>query len=918
MSLGTVFFTLLIKPLELVFEIIYSIANSVIVNPGLSIVALSLTMNFLVLPLYMRADALQMEEQDREKKLKFGTTHIKKTFKGDERFMMLQAYYRENDYKPIYALRGSFSLLLEIPFFISAYHFLSHLELIKGVSFGPIVDLGAPDSIINIAGLSINLLPILMTVINLISSMIYAKDSPLKTKVQLIAVALVFLVFLYKSPSGLVFYWTLNNLFSLIKNIFYKLKNPRKVLCIISSCAGILAMAAVLLKKEYSIRQRVILLFLCALLQLPIILSKLKLKNKDNVSYNNNVGLFICAALYVATLVGGLITSQVIAASTAEFVSITNLYNPLIHVANSFLLAVGLFVIWLGIFYYLSDKKGRAVFGEVAVIIAMIASIDYMFFGTKLGNLSPRLQFDNLPSYSIQECLINAAVIVAVIVVVHFIYKKNDKILLSVLFAGIIAISFMSIKNVSKINNEYAKIEKNVEQANELPTYTFSKNGKNVVVLMMDRMVSSFVPYIINEKPELMEEFDGFTYYPNCMSYASTTNVGLPGLLGGYEYTPEEMNKREDESLVEKHNEALKVMPVLFDQNDYNVTVCDPTYANYGWIPDLSIYDDYPDIKKYITMGNIPSNDLSTGDVKGLLNRNAFCYGIFKICPVFIQPSVYNNGNYFSTKSINTEQIEATVQVKTSLYQATGVDAGFIDSYNVLNNMIGMTRIEKNDENHFLVMCNELTHHPCLLQEPDYEPSMEVDNRSYSSGDSVKYDSEGNKILLDNDNKITHYHVDMKAMLELGEWFKYLKEQGVYDNTKIIIASDHGWPTECNSMWMDGGKNAYGQDIYDLETFNCTLMVKDFNSKGFVEDNTFMTNADVPVIATNDTISDPINPFTGNKIDDSMKKQGEQHVQFVERWEIDVNNGNTFMPAAWYSVHDDVKNMDNWKSLGYY
>ena len=42
-----------------------------------------------------------------------------------------------------------------------------------------------------------------------------------------------FLFFLYTSPSGLVFYWTLNNLFSLVKTIFYKLKHPREVLAVL-------------------------------------------------------------------------------------------------------------------------------------------------------------------------------------------------------------------------------------------------------------------------------------------------------------------------------------------------------------------------------------------------------------------------------------------------------------------------------------------------------------------------------------------------------------------------------------------------------------------------------------------------------------------------------------------------------------
>ena len=106
---------------------------------------------------------------------------------------------------------------------------------------------------------------------------------------------------------------------------------------------------------------------------------------------------------------------------------------------------------------------------------------------------------------------------------------------------------------------------------------------------MLDRAMGAYIPYIFNEKPELKEQFSGFTYYSNAVSFGMSTNIAIPALLGGYEYTPWELNKRDSETLVSKHNEALKVMPVLFDQNGYEVTVFDPTYANYQVIPDLSI-----------------------------------------------------------------------------------------------------------------------------------------------------------------------------------------------------------------------------------------------------------------------------------------------------------------------------------------
>ena len=155
MTIGNALYTLIIGPLALLFEVMFSIAFRFVNNPGIAILFLSLVVNLLVLPLYRRADAMQAEERDKEEKLKFWIDHIKKTFKGDEQFMMLQTYYRQNDYKPLDALKGSVSLLLQIPFFIAAYRFLSGLQTLKGVPFGPIRDLGAPDGMFTIFGVQI-------------------------------------------------------------------------------------------------------------------------------------------------------------------------------------------------------------------------------------------------------------------------------------------------------------------------------------------------------------------------------------------------------------------------------------------------------------------------------------------------------------------------------------------------------------------------------------------------------------------------------------------------------------------------------------------------------------------------------------------------------------------------------------------
>ena len=75
MSLLNLIANLFIGPLKLVFETIFCIAYYFTGNPGLSIVALSLVMNILVLPLYRQADAMQERARDTDARLRKGVAH---------------------------------------------------------------------------------------------------------------------------------------------------------------------------------------------------------------------------------------------------------------------------------------------------------------------------------------------------------------------------------------------------------------------------------------------------------------------------------------------------------------------------------------------------------------------------------------------------------------------------------------------------------------------------------------------------------------------------------------------------------------------------------------------------------------------------------------------------------------------------
>lgn len=912
MSLLTILETIFIGPLKLCFEIIFALANRVIGHSGLSIIVLSLIMNILVLPLYKRADAMQEASRDIEARLSKGVTHIKKTFTGDERMMILQTYYRQNDYRPTDALNGSVSLLLEIPFFMAAYQFLSNLEILNGVSLGPIQNLGAPDGLLVVGGVAINVLPFLMTAINVISSALYLKGFPLKTKIQLYGMALFFLVFLYNSPSCLVFYWTLNNIFSLVKTIFYKIKNPQKVLRWLLLAAGFGFFVFGLFFYDTSrVKRKVFVVGIGLLMQMPMLFSILKGKfpvKKMQVQAKPDRKTFVMSGLFLTVFVGLLIPSTFIAASPQEYVDISYFHNPLWYLVSSVSLATGFFLVWMGVFYWLASPKGKAIFDKLMWILCGVVLVNYMFFGTNLGVISSDLQYEEGMNFTAWEQILNVVVICGVVPLMYLFAKKWSRSVGTMLLTAIIALGGMSMVNIVTTNNSINLIATDQKENDSTANLVFSKEGKNVVVLMLDRAIGPYVPYIFNEKPELADKFDGFTYYSNTISYGGHTIFGAPPLLGGYEYTPVEMNKRDSELQVEKHNEALRVLPVLFAENGFDVTLCDPVYANYQSIPDLSIFDDYPEIKTYHVKGKF-GNPKQKSQIIENNHRNFFLFGIMKSMPLCLQPTLYNNGRY------NQADASAFVgaykaQERSGLSKSTGMTPKFMSSYNVMANLPNITTVTEDSSNTYLFMVNDMTHDSIMLQEPDYTPAEIVDNTAYDAENWSRFTVNGREMAVEKTRQMIHYHCNMSAMLLLGEWFDYLRDNGVYDNTRIIIVSDHGTGL---GHWEELTHGNEATSKRNSEFFCPLLMVKDFDSKGFTSSDEFMTNADVPVLASEKIIDNPVNPFTRKRITSEEKFAHDQFIIRSDEWNVAENDGYTFLPSTWASVKDDIWEEDNWE-----
>ncbi|MDR2509078.1 MAG: YidC/Oxa1 family membrane protein insertase [Spirochaetaceae bacterium] len=125
-------FALFISPVEQALSLCYIIVYRIFRSPQAALAGLSAAVSVFTLPLYLRAETWRHAERDIQARMASKIARIKSAFSGDERFMMLQTYYRQNNYHPVFALRSSMGMLIQVPFFIAAYVCISNIEAHSG------------------------------------------------------------------------------------------------------------------------------------------------------------------------------------------------------------------------------------------------------------------------------------------------------------------------------------------------------------------------------------------------------------------------------------------------------------------------------------------------------------------------------------------------------------------------------------------------------------------------------------------------------------------------------------------------------------------------------------------------------------------------------------------------------------------
>ena len=854
-------YTLFIAPLEYWMKAALLWGHRLTGHWGEAILLMSLIVNFVILPIYMKAEKWQEEERALRKSFEAKEKMIKRTFKGQERFAMISTMQRQAGYSPFLALRSSVGFFLQIPFFFAAYHFLSHFEPLAGVSFLGLPDLAKPDGLIKLGGFSVNVMPFVMTVINLASALIYTKNLTAKDKNQLYAMAAVFLVLLYDAASGLVLYWTCNNVFSLAKNLCYDLADRWRLVerlaavkawmlkktlthetvrgSAVFSAAALLLWAAATVLALFSSNQMDLIdevvqagmsrlsdgLYLAAMACVLVETVRLKLwrehkfllffilffcyylgniwrkyeflgANRHHFAFQAGLlllvmglalwnlrrpfarslydkatpaALFVPASAWLVVLVAGYLPVQAFSTAPEAF------SPPDVVLAKSLMWCVLAGLGFTALYWVTQLCHAQKAAGYFVGALALILTVYAFFLPMDVGTIDA-FQIANLtPLYSSKNLLLDVVVLSATLFIFGWCVKKGYVQALSKVFsvacvAGLVA-GGMSLWQSQGAWHSHDETQARAGAA-RLPEwtdrfFTFSRNHPNTVIVMMDGFSGNHMRQIIDEMPEVTEKLTGFTWYADAMAVGNNTISSVATIFGGRGATPGALNAGASVSIAEKINEqyaeTIVRQPVTTDVAMNERNWLEParlmkSLKAKGWqgvdpIAVRFVGDSFLDLWLEKTGGHI-----------GRGNSDVFLLAVslFKSVPWSGKNLIYKDGRWIDALLAGTDR-------ENTLLRRAESDWAFINLFPEMSKAID----QKGATIKFID--TEITHAPW---------KMELGR--------CRIVAHPKQVVRPNGVNESHLALESCTLRALGTWFDWMKREGVYRNTNIVLVSDHG------------------------------------------------------------------------------------------------------------------------------
>ena len=590
------------------------------------------------------------------------------------------------------------------------------------------------------------------------------------------------------------------------------------------------------------------LILLLIILPFHVWFSNIKATLSTNLSTKQNQTIFFLSVFSISTFI--FIWNPITVFSTSPESFSFTAFDLL---KANVLLLIAVILVSYSVYIILSWRfKNFAV--KLILVLTVVSFINGSLLPIDMGTLQMQRFSDTSNLHAPYWIfLVEVIGIIAIYNLISYLLKRNYFKQIS--FAIVILILIPTIQGVIVLSQLESHKNKNINEQKPLSSsISFSKQEENVVILMLDMFQGWYLNNVLEEMPLLRESFEGFVWYPNTVSVSNFTISSMPALIGGHEYTPHKLDADSTSNLYQKmthvselFRDKVKANGFSFSSNTIPWSSIDKeTFDTY--IPNW--HKDWDYLKDTLSIGENTEINYS------LLWKNA----VFFCSPMFIKPIVYDKGKWMNSQETKNNNSELAVE------------------HNFLRTLPYISD-SKASKASFILLCSKATHFPWDI----------VDEKG---------------TLIRDVGPFVNYKW---SLIQVEKWLQWMKENGVYDNTKIIIVSDHGIRHTRKLTFEDSPftENRVIDVPLDAQmAFTPLLMVKDFNSVGILkEDSRLMSNADVTSIAFGENDPTKTIDFKPRTLD-----------AFFISWKVKPKD-KQYPIEAWYKISENVYDLSNWRLI---
>ncbi len=557
-----------------------------------------------------------------------------------------------------------------------------------------------------------------------------------------------------------------------------------------------------MLSAIFILREKLFILqLLGAFLLMPLLVKSIR--NKQ-VIFHHQIALIVLSVTYVVSLIFIHLPIWFYLSSPYEF------QKSLGEVIVSNLFGFGI-ILTLVLCCFLTY---RAFLSKVSVFCAFVVFFYAFLFKENFGGLD-QLFILNLQAlhksslfYILEACVV---VILFYASCVLLRFKAHIALIILIVFhVSTIWQTAWALVNYSPIPIQQVEDSPSFLPQDHEQIISFSKDETNVVVLMLDMLSSGLFLEVLNDHPSWKEELQGFVWYPQTLSISDTTLGSIGSLVGGWQYTPEQVNQLQTEqTLIHTLNDAYDTLIDSLKQKGYEISFVGPQYyyASDGNCYQMrqkgvacQLEEDYSSFwNQQKDRQEIPEYNEA---------QILVALALFRVAPFVWKEQIYNHGKWLGIRKFSGH------------YRSRSASWAFLQS-------LSQTPKIKEIGKTFKFFQNNLTHVPNIMSQdciPLLSQYPDPQFTNFSSGKNT-------------------YYAAQCSFLAILQWIQWLQKNNIYDNTEIIILSDHGLEGTGKDMKSDRWKDS---EYPDFSRMNALMMVKRAGGQGSLrQDNSFLSNADL-------------------------------------------------------------------------